>query len=213
MEYMASTGEKKKMESLIEEIRACRRCDLPSESYPIVSPYHGQKFFLLGQAPGKEEVRLNRKFAGPAGRTLFRWFARAGMGDEEIVRRHLFFCAVAHCWPGTRPGGSDDLPPSVVMRRNCANHVAALRERVDPDWVLAVGGYAQQEIFGARRPLHELVGRVHRIRWGTRLRHVLVLPHPSGLSRWLNDPAHQALHERGLKCLSEAWHSRVGVGA
>lgn len=190
---------------LIADVRNCRRCRVPPESYPIVSEYCGQRFFLLGQAPGKEELRQNRKFAGPAGRTLFRWFAQAGMGDESAIRRHLFICAVAHCWPGTREGSSDDLPPSAEMRGNCSGHVAALLELVDPDWVLAVGGYAQQAIFGAKRPLRELVGVVHQVVWGVRERNVLVLPHPSGLSRWLNDPVHRALHERGLGYLREAW--------
>src|SRR5712692_7938739 len=32
---------------------------------------------------------------------------------------------------------------------------------------------------------------------------LLPLPHPSGVSRWLNDPAHQKLHLRALELLSE----------
>ena len=52
--------------------------------------------------------------------------------------------------------------------------------------------------------------RVHRLklraerkssgRWN--LSHLLPLPHPSGVSRWLNDPDHQALLARGLDRLS-----------
>ena len=31
----------------------------------------------------------------------------------------------------------------------------------------------------------------------------LPLPHPSGVSRWLLDPAHKALHRRALEILAE----------
>ncbi len=195
---------------LIAHVRACRACTLPPESYPIVTDYVGQRFFLLGQAPGKEELRQNRKFAGPAGRNLFKWFVEAGMGSEAHVRRHLFICAVAHCWPGTRTGSKDDRPPSAEMRRNCRAHVSALRDLVDPDWVVAVGGFAQKEVFGSQAPLDAVVGRVHEVQWGGRSRRVVVLPHPSGLSRWLNDPAHRSLHEAGLAALSAAWQAVIG---
>jgi uracil-DNA glycosylase len=193
------------------EIRNCRRCTLPAESYPIAVPFCGQRFFLLGQAPGKEELRCNQPFAGPAGRNLFRWFADAGMGDEAHVRHNVFFSAVAHCWPGMRPGGRDDLPPSREMRRACLEHVLSELEAVDPDWVVAVGGLAQESIFGRRMPLDRAVGPVHTVTWGRRLRFVLVLPHPSGLSRWLNSPGNRLLHAQAMRTLASAWRGDAGA--
>ncbi len=81
--------------TLIDEIRTCRRCPLPAESYPIAVPFTGQRFFLLGQAPGKDELKQNRPFSGPAGRNLFKWFQDAGLGNEDEVRARMFFSAVA----------------------------------------------------------------------------------------------------------------------
>ncbi len=43
---------------------------------------------------------------------------------------------------------------------------------------------------------------------------LLPLPHPSGVSRWLNDPAHQALLERGLQLLAglrERWAAEAAT--
>jgi hypothetical protein len=31
---------------------------------------------------------------------------------------------------------------------------------------------------------------------------LLPLPHPSGVSRWLNEPAHQQLHQKALEILA-----------
>jgi len=38
----------------------------------------------------------------------------------------------------------------------------------------------------------------------------LPLPHPSGVSRWLLDPAHQQLHQRALEILAE-WRVAYGL--
>ncbi len=196
---------------LVRAIRRCRACDLPSESKPVAVEFTGQRFFLLGQAPGKEEIRRGLPFCGPAGRNLFRWFAEAGMGDEVTVRSRLFFCAVAHCWPGTRPGSSDDRPPSPAMRRACSAHVLAELALVDPDWVVAVGAMAATAVFGRAVGLADTVGPAHRVAWGGRERSVIVLPHPSGLSRWLHAEAHRRAHAEAMQALARAWAETWGL--
>ena len=198
--------------TVIDEIRACRRCTLPADSYPIAVSYTGQRFFLLGQAPGKEELKQNKPFSGPAGRTLFKWFEEAGLGNEDEVRARMFFSAVAHCWPGSRPGSSDDLPPSRLMRTSCEAHVRAELRLVNPDWIVAVGTLAAQTVLGRKAPLGELVGPVHAATWcglpGAPARRVVVLPHPSGLSRWLNAPEHRLKHAQVLSMLAKAWREQ-----
>ena len=57
--------------------------------------------------------------------------------------------------------------------------------------------------------LYEVVGRVHGVDWASRERHVVVLPHPSGLSRWLNRTEHRDLHRRSLEILGRAWNPIV----
>jgi hypothetical protein len=39
---------------------------------------------------------------------------------------------------------------------------------------------------------------------------LLPLPHPSGVSRWLNEPAHQKLHQQALKLLS-TWRDEFAL--
>jgi uracil-DNA glycosylase len=69
---------------------------------------------------------------------------------------------------------------------------------VDPAVVLLVGKMAIDTVLG-RKPLAETVGTVHE-RDG---RTWLALPHPSGVSRWLNQPQNQALLQTGLDRLSD----------
>jgi uracil-DNA glycosylase len=190
---------------LRESLLACRKCALPPGSHPIASVYQGQSFLLLGQAPGKEEMLKGYPFAGAAGKTLFRWFAEAGLGDEAAVRRRMYFTSLARCWPGSRPGSKDDLPPSRQMVANCAAHIAAERDLVRPRMVVAVGAMAAKALLRKSRTLGELVGVVHTANWGEGELPVVVLPHPSGLSRWLNDPRNLTLHAESLRILRQAW--------
>lgn len=62
------------------------------------------------------------------------------------------------------------------------------------------------EEFYPPTPLEELVG-TWREQDGRRL---MPLPHPSGVSRWLNLPAHRALLERSLAQLS-VWREELGL--
>jgi uracil-DNA glycosylase len=70
---------------------------------------------------------------------------------------------------------------------------------LQPKIVLLVGTMAIETFFGKVR-LDEAIG-TYEERDGMLL---LPLPHPSGVSRWLNDLSHQKLHQQALKQLS-AW--------
>ena len=68
-----------------------------------------------------------------------------------------------------------------------------------PELVLTVGGMAAREVLGLRR-LGECVGTQRRL--GDVL--AIPLPHPSGASGWLNDPANRELLESALALVRTA---------
>src|SRR3954470_22875173 len=67
----------------------CRRCSLGDGIRPIVSGAKSPRAMLVGQAPGKVEAEGGVPFSGRAGRTLFRWLARAGL-DESSARDLIY---------------------------------------------------------------------------------------------------------------------------
>ncbi len=71
--------------------------------------------------------------------------------------------------------------------------------------VLLVGAMAIETFFGKVK-LEDVIG-TYVERDGMLL---LPLPHPSGVSRWLLDPAHQALHRQALAILAE-WRVTYGL--
>jgi len=154
-------------------------------------------FFLVGQAPGPVEVEEGRPFAGRAGRELGRWMARAGFESDEEFRRLTYLAALMRCFPGRNPSGTGDRPPPARAVRNCAHWLDAELALVRPRVLIPVGQLAIRRFLGPGS-LEERVGRTFG---GDPL--VIPLPHPSGQSRWLNDPGNRARLATALGALAE----------
>jgi uracil-DNA glycosylase family 4 len=177
----------------------------------VFSGHAGQRILLVGQAPGPVETDQTRPFAGRAGRELMRWMQRAGFADETDVRERIYMTAMTTCFPGKRADGSGDRRPSAREVALCTSWLDSLIEILQPRLVIPVGSLALSR-FLPGRSLDEVVGGAYTAdgvtaRGTPRSRVTVPLPHPSGQSRWLNDPARLALLNQALQTLRRllAW--------
>ena len=173
--------------SLQRDARVCRACveaGYPLESLPVLHGHEGQRAYILGQAPGAVEGEERRPWRGRAGRTLRRWLE---MDEEEFYA--TFYCAsITRCYPGPSPGGRGDRTPTPREQELCAFWREWELRLLRPALIVTVGGLAARRLLGLTR-LGECVGR--RFAYGDAV--AIPLPHPSGASGWLNDPANRAL--------------------
>jgi uracil-DNA glycosylase len=176
-------------------------CD--GDAAPVLSGDGSERAMLIGQAPGWREIETGLPFAWDAGKRLCGWFAAAGIGVDDF-RERWYVTSIGKCYPGRAPGSSVDRPPS---RAEIERWTPFLREElrlVRPALVLLVGGLAHRFAFGPAVRLDELVGR--ELAWeGAPGASVLCLPHPSGASTWLNDPARVELWRRAIVLLRDRW--------
>ena len=171
--------------SLQRDNRGCRACaeaGYPLESLPVLQPFEGQRAYMFGQAPGAVEGEQRRPWRGRAGRTLRRWLE---LGEDEFYA--TFYCAsVTRCYPGKAPSGRGDRTPSAPEQELCAFWRERELKLIRPLLIVPVGGLAARRLLGLRR-VTECVGE--------RFEHdgavAIPLPHPSGASGWLNDPANR----------------------
>lgn len=179
----------------------CRACGLHvvHGSLPVLSYARDARVMLVGQAPGRTEVRDRRSFAGAAGRTLFRWLARAGV-DEATVRERVYIAAVTRCYPGPSPSGRGDRVPSPAERARCRGFLEAELRLVRPTLVIPVGRLAIDALLGPLA-LADVVGRIHEIAHAGGRSRAVPLPHPSGASSWIHAPGHAALLDDALGLL------------
>jgi uracil-DNA glycosylase len=206
-------GSRARLIALHARLRACRKCHLAGflderESVPVVrDPESGAplpRILLIGQAPGLRATMEDRPFAGAAGDKLRDWLEQAGIPREEFYRL-VHFAAITRCYPGRLPGARGDRVPSPQEQVLCRPWLDELMALSRPKVVLLVGLLAIRNFLGPVNSLTAVVG-TSTVRDGVLF---IPLPHPSGVSRWLNDPANLAAVERAMKILRSWVHTEI----
>src|SRR5947207_1927999 len=178
---------------------ACRAC--PNVfGQPVTGAVRDARVMLVGQAPGPHEREQRRPFAYTAGKRLFGWFDALGIGEDEF-RRGVHIAAVIRCFPGKDPKSGGDRVPDQTEIANCGAHLDREIALLAPKLVIAVGTLAAVQLTGIAQ-LKDAVGRIHRAKRAGRAFDVVVLPHPSGRSTWLNKPENAKLLDRSLKLIA-----------
>ena len=181
------------LNSLQRDNRSCRACaeaGYPLESLAVLEGHEWQKAYILGQAPGIVEGQERRPWRGRAGQTLRRWLE---MEEDEFYA--TFYCAsVTRCYPGRAPGGGGDRTPTAREQELCAFWREWEFRVLRPRLIVPVGGLAIRQLLG----LTSLDAAV-----GEQFEHddavAVPLPHPSGVSRWMNLEENRARVERAVE--------------
>ena len=195
------------LELLHHRILACRLCEergYIAAARPLVNGRASDRIMVIGQAPGHRSVAKGRSFSGPGGSVLQKWLAQAGF-PPRYLHEHVYLSSLTRCDPGRNTRGDGDRRPSPPEVALCRPYLEAELAILQPRVVLLVGAMAIEAFLGKRK-LEECVGTFHT-------QHsmlLLPLPHPSGVSRWLLDPAHQQLLQRALAILSQ-WRENLGL--
>jgi uracil-DNA glycosylase family 4 len=190
-----ATRDERGLSRLHARIRACTRCadaGFIPRAFPIVAGKVSDRVMIVGQAPGAVELTTGVPFSGRAGAELRRWLARAGIDEDRLPYR----TSITKCFPGKAASGAGDRKPSPPEIANCATWLERELALVRPRIILLVGQLAIERFIG-KVALDSVVGTVKR----DDDRVLIPLPHPSGASRWLNQPANRALLERALRHL------------
>lgn len=153
---------------------------------------------IVGESPGRTEVSTGIAFSGPAGRRLDEWLVASGatVGDP---RCGVYFTSVAKC--GTTQEGKRHLP---IMEKACVHFLRDQINTIAP-WLVVTLGQVAYDALGTQLQWRNAVCRVFASRECWLVSPFLVdfllvpWPHPSGLSRWTNDPANRErlLHSFG----------------
>jgi uracil-DNA glycosylase family 4 len=189
------------LDSLQRDNRACRACaeaGYPLESLPVFEGHEGQRAYILGQAPGIVEGQERRPWRGRAGQTLRGWLDI----DEETFYWTFYCASVTRCYPGRAPGGGGDRTPTAREQELCSFWREWELRLLQPRLVVAVGGLAIRSLLGVTT-LDAAVGE--RFEHGDAA--VVPLPHPSGVSRWLNAPENRARLEHAVELIRAELHA------
>jgi len=182
------------LERDLARCRACVEAGYPLESLPVRTPGVQQRAYLFGQAPGVVEGEERLPWRGRAGRTLRRWLEL-----EEHEFYATFYCAsVTRCYPGRAASGRGDRTPTQREQELCSFWRNWELELLRPSLIVTVGGLALRRLLGLPS-LTRCVGERYELQ-GTP---VVPLPHTSGASGWLNNPANRRRLARATALVRE----------
>lgn len=181
------------------EIRRCTRCveaGFIAEAAPILRGNAAARIMVIGQAPGPTAAERPWPYSGASGRTLNTWLERAGFEEGALHDPDRFYLtSLTKCFPGRAASGAGDRAPRRAEIELCASHLNIELAMVKPELILSLGRLSITRLLPETRKLSlfEIVGTPRTTGYepaGQAI--VLGLPHPSGVSRWLNDTANRA---------------------
>jgi len=203
----------RELDALQAEMRRCRRCieaGFPVQGPAVFSGPAAAPILLIGQAPAQMDLNHgSRPWSGAGGKRLLGWLAEAGF-EEPALRRTAYMAALTRCFPGKQANGRGDRAPTRAEQALCFPYLQRELELIVPKVIVLIGGLAIARFLGPAK-LSDVIGRAYpcdaavQRRLGVRLpaEPILIpLPHPSGASLWLNQPANQTLVGEALACLA-----------
>jgi uracil-DNA glycosylase len=166
----------------VTRLLACDAC--PNMIGPVVSGGAVMSpVMLIGQAPGTREGPAGKPFAWTAGKTMFGWFAQAGLAEDQF-RERVYMAAVCRCFPGNAAAGGGDRVPDAGEIERCSKHLHAEVKLLRPQLVIPVGKLAIAQLYPEIDKLTDVIGQQRRGTIAGVSFDVIALPHPSGASTW-----------------------------
>jgi uracil-DNA glycosylase len=119
--------------------------------------------------------------------------------DEDTFYSTFYCASVTRCYPGKSPTGKGDRVPAPEEQDLCVFWRDWELRLLHPRLVVPVGTLAIGRLLG-KRPLADSVGARFELADGSV---AIPLPHPSGVSLWLNSSANRALVKRAVAAIHD----------
>ena len=164
----------KTLNSLLDEVRACRACAdvLPLGPRPVVQISATARILIASQAPGTKVHESGIPFSDASGDRLREWMGASA--DQFYDESKIAILPMGLCYPGRGPSGGDAPPRpecAPLWRGRLLAHMPDLR------LTLLIGTHAQTEVLGPGK----MTERVMSFR--DYMPAIFPLPHPSWRSR------------------------------
>lgn len=164
------TDELSPLETLGESLKNCQQCKLHHGRKTVVfgSGNLMARLMFVGEGPGEQEDITGLPFVGPAGQLLTKMILAMGIKREDVYIANVVKC---------RPPMNRNPEPDEIAQ--CSPFLFKQIEMINPELVVALGGFAAQTLLETTERISRLRGRTHNFRG----RKLIATFHPSYLLR------------------------------
>ena len=166
----------------------------PAKSFVFEGGDRAARVMLVGPAPGTDDDREGRTFAGRDGELLERMLNAIGLGRESVY--------MAHVAPW-RPAGNRNLTPQEAAI--CLPFIRRQIQLADPDFLVCLGEPAMRALLGVKERILAGRGRWRDYDTGSRRIRAIATLHPDYV---LKQPVSKRVVWRDLKALKRALDGR-----
>jgi len=174
----------------VYKLAKCTDCTLFKSLRDIV-PGDGPttaKIMLIGEAPGKDEIKMQRPFVGESGILLTK-----ACNQINLVRGECYITNVGKCLPLSGTGA----PPASAVKC-CYDVLEKEIETVKPRVIGVIGNAAVNRLLGKRKGVTQISGQAY---WSDKYNAKIVpIIHPAAI---LRHPGWRRLLMRGLEAVLE----------
>lgn len=153
-------------------------------------------FLIIGQAKG-EKWKLGPFYTSK----LWNWFETIGLTREDVYRVFEFDALIDS---GTAKAKKGRVPPSGEQMKLYRPTLIANIDKLKPRLIIPVGGLVVKHTLQTDHELSELVGHAFTMKpFGSckKETRIIPLPHPSGVSLWLNSAANKKLLAQAMQLI------------
>jgi DNA polymerase len=163
------------IESIAEEIRACRNCPLGTERKNAAPGEGAQQplVMVIGEGPGAEEDAQGRPFVGKAGQLLDKMLSSINLSRDS----NCFIANVIKCRP---PFNRDPSPQETAA---CAGFLQRQITLLKPKFILVAGRIAAQTLLNTTEPIGKLRGKFTEFSVNGLTIPMIITYHPAALLR------------------------------
>ncbi|MBN2128946.1 MAG: uracil-DNA glycosylase [Sedimentisphaerales bacterium] len=137
------------LETLAEEVRQCRKCDLGGlRTNAVPGAGHVRaRIMFIGEAPGADEDAQGKPFVGRAGQLLDKIIAACGLKREDVFIGNILKC---------RPPDNRDPRPDEII--SCLPYLQRQIEIIAPEVIIALGAHAARTLLETNKSIGQLRG-------------------------------------------------------
>jgi len=195
---------------LHEQIDQCTVCN--SFVQPLRKPLpginrgDGHDLFIVGQAPGRTEVKSRRAFSGGSGSRLDNWLVACGRPAKE-PRKGVYLTSILKC-PMNKPSDFTG------MARRCKHFLVSQLEIIQPRILITLGKESFDFLKLEDGEYTDMIGKIYYPAHGALISHhpytaIVHWPHPSGLNRWHNEPENSQRLRASFAAINELLEAKA----